>query len=558
MYKKQQQKKIEVEVAQEESKFKKNYVNFKLIAKVQLLDDSDVNFVFEWIDKEHHEKKVFHDLGCIDHFKEDTEHEIMINNNLQHNETVNPYQNDNANTKNVRSVYDLGQVKVDETFCEAITTNLFSIYFVNVEEKISVYHGEFDYSAILVHNVEQCYDNICYKMTIEDLTGMDKLNIAGLSIEIEASQNLITPIFRQFLNPLLVEVEKITDLFLNQKQLRKYESLYVCYKFLHYKEICTHKIKHQKNVKINHKHVFLIGLLDQTKLKETLASSRFTFEIHDRDHIQKSNVKAERNYVEMKENLESPEEDQKLTNQNKGMKHRMAQHKKPDMKKPLVSDVKKEFKKQKNIGKGNVDMTEIVIPELEKYNKNEIGQSVFSFSLQMNPHELKFSLTSCVYPNKKYIDTERNNQDLNKNARLKSIKLQTSILYMDENTMQKINLDLAFPIDTFDENVFKQLPKDDILFDSPVKADKYKQNALGKNAQPKPGMSPSRVQQMSPTKLKQISPNRLQQYKMGSREDLHDAIYDSGENSNKTQNIFLKNNNDFLIIGLSNKFCKIG
>jgi len=57
-----------------------------------------------------------------------------------------------------------------------------------------------------------------------------------------------------------------------------------------------------------HKHVFLIGLEDQTKLKEYLASKRIVFEVHDRDEIKRSEVKEEKEYINIKEPEPTEEE----------------------------------------------------------------------------------------------------------------------------------------------------------------------------------------------------------------------------------------------------------
>ena len=135
----------------------------------------------------------------------------------------------------------------------------------------------------------------------------------------------------------------------------------------------TQRVPQFRNNCFKHKHVILVGLEDQIKLKEYLASHRIIFEIHDRDEVKKSEVTEEKQYITMKEN--EPEEEV-VDPKAKG---------KPAPKKP-PPPVKKEEPKKKEVPKKKgpagaaVNISDITLPPVKEYNKDELGQAEFLFT----------------------------------------------------------------------------------------------------------------------------------------------------------------------------------
>jgi hypothetical protein len=93
--------------------------------------------------------------------------------------------------------------------------------------------------------------------------------LASFKFELEIDQKLLSEYFKQQLNPLCIEINEITNLFINTQESYRYERLYVEYWFYNPSVLIkTHKVNHELNPKFKHKHVFLVGLEDQKMLKE--------------------------------------------------------------------------------------------------------------------------------------------------------------------------------------------------------------------------------------------------------------------------------------------------
>ena len=62
------------------------------------------------------------------------------------------------------------------------------------------------------------------------------------------------------------------------------------------------------------KHIFLLGLEDQNKLKEYLATSHISFQVHDRNQVKSKDLTDEEQYIhiEEKDPIITEEEDPKL------------------------------------------------------------------------------------------------------------------------------------------------------------------------------------------------------------------------------------------------------
>lgn len=207
------------------------------------------------------------------------------------------------------------------------------------------------------------------------------------------------------------------------------------------KEVCTNRVKQHTTLSLKHRHVFLLGIENQVKLREYLQSNHLSIEVHDRDEVKKSVVKEEEKYVCLEEKVEVEEE----VKDTKG--------KKGDTKKTAPPPPKKEEKKKaapvkKGAGAG-VNMDDIEKLPVKEYNKEELGCADFIMNSLLNPYALKFKLTQTIHPKKKYFDTERNNLDLNSNARKKAKDMIVCPLYMDNTSSVSIIVEISFPIGTW-------------------------------------------------------------------------------------------------------------
>ncbi len=94
------------------------------------------------------------------------------------------------------------------------------------------------------------------------------MEIESFTLTLTADKTLLQPLYRNYLNPLEVEIIGAKNIPLSSSD--KYEPVYVRYTFFDGKTIKTNKLARGNMIRWNFKHTFLVGLMDQTKLKETL------------------------------------------------------------------------------------------------------------------------------------------------------------------------------------------------------------------------------------------------------------------------------------------------
>ena len=241
-------------------------------------------------------------------------------------------------------------------------------------------------------------------------------------MRVEVNKTILKPEFRHYLNPILVNVAEIDVKLSNDKNMyvdpsRKnaLEPLKIRYDFLGKNQFVeSERFPTETNIELNLRHVFLMGLETQVPLKEYLMSKRITVEIHDRDEIKRDTVKKSLQYLDLKEPepIEPEEDDPKK----KGAK-------KPAVKKPEASKKpeqgKKDVKKKKDKKKDYVLEDFETLP-LVQYMDREFGVAHYFLKDLLNPYSLKFERQSPICPRKVFVDEDRDNLDLNHNARKKA------------------------------------------------------------------------------------------------------------------------------------------
>lgn len=102
----------------------------------------------------------------------------------------------------------------------------------------------------------------------------DKLpivEIEHLKVNITASKELLTEIYRKYLNPFQVEV--IGAKSVPDSSTKNYLPAFVKYTFFDGTEVSTQPIHGYGKIKWEHRHVFLAGLIEPTLLKQKLRSN---------------------------------------------------------------------------------------------------------------------------------------------------------------------------------------------------------------------------------------------------------------------------------------------
>lgn len=404
----------------------KNIVNFKFVTEVTYYNEiSDVSIVFEWTQDG---KKATVDFGAVaDFFK------------------LDEFSDATESNRKVQATSEipLDGVKIDEKWVKNLCDNNCKIYIVNTEEKTLYDMAIQDLSNIFLHDQDRD-GKICFKHEI--FTFRKQCPLMSFCFSIELDQNLLSTELKYALNPFSIEIDKISNLFINPEYLYKYERLYVKYWFFN-KEytITTQHIDHSRSSSFKHKHVFLLGLEDQQLLRDYLIRDSLYFEVHDKDEIINNVIIKEEDYVIIEDNdvVEEEEDDPKK----KG---------KPGYKKPEVVAKKVEPKKvepkgkdAKKGGKGTsaaVNMDEIELPEEKPVKSDEMGFAELPLKEQMNPYNLKFRLYAPIYPIKIHNNNERTILDQNATARKKAKELIPVSQYLDQATTIKVNFEIAFPI----------------------------------------------------------------------------------------------------------------
>lgn len=251
--------------------------------------------------------------------------------------------------------------------------------------------------------------------------------------------------YKRYLNPLEVEIREIEDLYINEEKKYRYEKLLIKYDFFNegtYTQ--TERVSTQRNTIINQKHVFLVGLHSQIKLKEYLQSNYITFEVHDRDELKRSEIKSELEYIKLEES-EKEEEEELLDKKGKKIVK-----KQPEKKKEAPPPKKQQEKKKSPSGELKID--EIEFPETKEYIDLEHAVVLMSFHELLNPYALEASLTTGLVPRKLFVDSERNNLELNKTARKAKKELIKATEYLENNSRLTVSLRLLFPLDRYEKS----------------------------------------------------------------------------------------------------------
>ena len=87
-----------------------------------------------------------------------------------------------------------------------------------------------------------------------------------------ADKELLTPLFKDYLNPLEVCIVGAKEMPANHSGYDKYEPVYVQTSFFDGTIIKTHELPHATTCKWAYKQVILVGLMDPVKLSEELKS----------------------------------------------------------------------------------------------------------------------------------------------------------------------------------------------------------------------------------------------------------------------------------------------
>ena len=142
---------------------------------------------------------------------------------------------------------------------------------------------------------------------------------------------------RSALNPMKVHI-------VGAKQLpslseSKYLPVYVKVKFFNEEFARTQDVPHNSTCKWKFKHVFLLGKIDPVWLKEKLSKEVLKFELHDKDQLNKNEVKEAIELIEIDEKKEEESEEEDPKAKKKKGKAASKSKKKPDKKKEEKVDV---------------------------------------------------------------------------------------------------------------------------------------------------------------------------------------------------------------------------
>lgn len=97
------------------------------------------------------------------------------------------------------------------------------------------------------------------------------LEIEYLKLTLSSNKELLTDIFRKYLNPFQVEV--IGARSVPDSSTKNYLPAYTKYTFFDGTEVSTHAVIGFGKLRWEHKHVFLAGLIEPTLLKQKLRSN---------------------------------------------------------------------------------------------------------------------------------------------------------------------------------------------------------------------------------------------------------------------------------------------
>lgn len=89
---------------------------------------------------------------------------------------------------------------------------------------------------------------------------------------ISADKELLTPLYKDYLNPLEICIVGAKEMPTNNSGYNKHEPVYVQAKFFDGTIIKTHELPHGATYRWMYKQVILVGFMDPIKLMEDLKS----------------------------------------------------------------------------------------------------------------------------------------------------------------------------------------------------------------------------------------------------------------------------------------------
>lgn len=103
------------------------------------------------------------------------------------------------------------------------------------------------------------------------------MEIENFSLTIKGDKELLTELYKHYLNPFEIEVIGAKELPYSTEN--KFLPVYAKYQFFDGTQIISEKVPQGTVCRFNCKHTFLAGLMDQSKLKETLDSTCIKVEL---------------------------------------------------------------------------------------------------------------------------------------------------------------------------------------------------------------------------------------------------------------------------------------
>jgi hypothetical protein len=97
------------------------------------------------------------------------------------------------------------------------------------------------------------------------------MEIESFSLSIKGDKELLSPLYKHYLNPFEIEIVGAKELPCSTET--NFLPVYAKYQFFDGTIIKSDKVPQGSVCKLNCKHTFLAGFMDQSKLKETLESN---------------------------------------------------------------------------------------------------------------------------------------------------------------------------------------------------------------------------------------------------------------------------------------------
>jgi len=409
---------------EDETGIPKNEVGFKFSFQVKQNEVENILIMFEWINQS--------DLSLRE--KVDTELIECWN-------QVNPEDPTLLNYE-----IELPFLRVEDKFVKNLCANKFYMHFVSVEDQCIKDSLSLHYSPLLTAKGEQKLEFYFDKIKIPQ--------IESFKVTLTADRELLTPLFKDFLNPLEICIVGAKEMPLNVTDYSKKEPVYVQAKFADGTVIKTHELPYGRSYKWMYKQVILAGLMDPVKLLEHLRTTPLQFEVHDQDEVAKNQIREYKQLGEIKyEEPEPPAEtlDPKAKGKGAAAKKRepSADPKKKDDKakdaKGKDAKGKKDPKKKKDVKTfepiKNEDTREMI--------RNNYGMANFNLQDLLNPHLTSVKLRSHVVPVQKYENKDSTNLDLNTTAKRELQGAHISGDYINNESYLVVTFEIAHAIRPF-------------------------------------------------------------------------------------------------------------